>query len=96
MATKKIMEDARQALAECLRELIEEKYFAPPLQVAIIGANGNACILSYEVSSDGLDASFRFADNGELGLPLNMMIVDSRAEAARLLISLRGERKLLH
>jgi hypothetical protein len=28
--------------------------------------------------------------------PLNMMIVDSRGEAARLLISVGGERRLLH
>jgi len=96
MTTEEIVAEASQALVECLRELVEQNGFAPPLQVATVGANGNASITSFKGESGVLDARYRFADEGIMTLPLNMMVVDSRGEAARLLISVSGERRLLH
>ena len=87
------MDDLVQAMAECLQSLLDSGFEAP-LHVAGVARNGSAFVVTYELTKDGLEPTFRLEPNGAFALPVNMMFVDQRGEAARLVIGQSGERHL--
>jgi hypothetical protein len=78
-----------QSLASILEELLERGY-APPIHCAVLGANGSLlAALFREDAGDGRLSSTctarYFLDEG-FALPINMLFVDSRGEAMRVLV----------
>ena len=60
----------------------------PPFHAAIIGAHGEFSMMRYEVTADGKILSEILAESkGDLATPLNLLLVDSKGEAARLAIT---------
>ena len=86
-------EDLTQAMAECLQTLLGEG-FEPPLHVAGVAINGSAFLATYLVGEESLVAQFRLEPDGDFQPPVNMMFVDSRGEAARLVMKTSGKRHL--
>ena len=86
------MDELSEALDEGLREMIE-RGFEPPLWVAVISING--CTLTFRYDADpstgGLSPTLLTSHASEaLRLPINVMFVDSRGEAALVLIDTKG------
>ena len=84
------------SFATYLRQLLDAG-FVMPILVATVSANGAACVVRYDASEKGdLDPTFVCNPTGDFRLPLNLMFVDARGEAARLVIAPDGQTKLLH
>ena len=89
------MDEFTETLAEIARELIA-RGFEPPLWLAIISLNG--CTLTYRYDADHSTGGFSptlLAENlseDVMRLPINIMFVDSRGEATRVVIDPKGPR----
>lgn len=84
-----------ESLAEALQALLDQG-FTLPFCVAAVGINGVAAMMTYDTAPNGLAPTFQLEPTGDMALPINMMFVDARGEAARLLIKPSGERRLTH
>ena len=73
---------------EILQKLLDEKKFELPMYWVSIGANGAFLIGKYVQSVDGetLDCDLLAEGGKDFQLPINMMFVDPRGQAARVLI----------
>lgn len=89
------MNEMTQAVADALQALLEQG-FKLPLRVAAVSVNGAAAVLTYDAGRDGLAPTFLLEPTGDFALPLNMMFVDARGEAARMLIEPSGKSRLTH
>ncbi len=88
------MDELSEALGESLREMIE-RGFEPPLWVAVISINGCTLTFRYDADADpstgGLSPTLLTSHASEaLRLPINVMFVDSRGEAALVLLDTKG------
>lgn len=79
-----------ERLSEAIFNLVEEQQFVPPLYVAVLAANGEAMIVHYTVADalDSLEADVvaEHLPEGRMRLPVNLLFVDSRGQAARMRI----------
>ncbi|NIR30095.1 MAG: hypothetical protein GWN84_12430 [Gammaproteobacteria bacterium] len=79
-----------EKLSEAIYDLVEEQQFVPPLYVAVLAANGEAMVVHYKVASDleSLEAEIvaEHLPDGRMRLPVNLLFVDSRGQAARMRI----------
>lgn len=80
-----------EQFAEALREMLA-RGFELPFTAAAIGANGSAYLFRFEPDDNGLrpDTLAEHIEGGVFALPVNMMIVDSRGEAARVVFAKTG------
>lgn len=69
--------------------------FVLPIHVAAVGSNGAGCLLTYQPCDDGLMPEFHYLHQGEMIAPVNMMLVDSRGEAARVVFRAGVDPQLL-
>ncbi len=90
---KKIFDEETDAkyFAQVLSTLLEDG-FEPPLYVSVIANNGIFLIFRYDWDENQINLKVApLADNSTeisaLRIPINMMFVDSRGEAARVLIN---------
>jgi hypothetical protein len=76
------------AMAEALRVLIEEHGFEPPLFLSVIAVNGSVMAFRYRQGDDGpkTEVLAEYLDATGFALPINIMFVDARGEAARMRI----------
>jgi len=75
--------DAEQ-IANVLREL-SVRGFVAPYTSAVIGANGSVMTFRYVQREHGLVAEIldQHVEDGGFAMPMNLLVVDSRGEAAR-------------
>ena len=82
-----------EVIAEILEKLQEEG-FVLPYSFAIIGVNGALMAGVFSASGDSLDCTFTAdhqPDERGVLMPMNMMVVDARGEAVRIVIKGAGE-----
>jgi hypothetical protein len=82
-----------EAFAQLLEELLE-RGFTLPLCFTVVGSNGGILAGRYRADEEGLAAEFvaeDMPDGKGLALPINIMFVDSRGEAARVLLGANAE-----
>jgi len=87
-----------QALADGLNDLIAGGFILP-FYASIVALNGYIITAKYIEGTEGLDVEFLgeiSTDDGLLQVPINIMFVDARGEAARMVIDKLGKHKLLH
>ncbi len=82
-------------LTDCL-----ENGFVLPLYVAAIAVNGAVLVFRYTAADEGglkreVLAEHETAD-AMLALPINVMVVDARGEAARIVVGGDGKPKIIH
>ena len=81
-------------IADRVRDAVEELMGSghqPPFYVAVIGANGS--FLTATCAAVGIERSLEVHGvhgDADFSVPVNIMIVDSRGEAARIVIHGRG------
>ena len=63
--------------------------------VAAVGSNGAGCLLTYQPCDDGLVPEFHYLRQGDMIAPVNMILVDSRGEAARVVFHAGVDTQLL-
>lgn len=89
-------------LSEKLSEILEtliNKGFTPPLYCAAISTNGSIMTFQYEFAQDGtLDMKLisSHSPEGQFTIPVNIMFVDKKGDAARVIIEKSGEYQILH
>ena len=83
------MDDVSQHLADCIVQLIDNG-FELPLHVAGIARNGAALVATYSAGDNGLETSFKLLPSGHFATPINLMFVDARGEAARVVFASHG------
>lgn len=97
-------EQLEQALATnmagILSSLLGEKHFLPPLYMALICVDGGLLFARFTVGeTDDLEFEF-LAQHPELDvdlrLPANVMITDSRGEAARIVFESPSKYRFVH
>jgi hypothetical protein len=82
--------DLSRDFGEMLAHLMEAG-FKPPLHWAAIARNGSMMAGRYEVTERGdLDCEIVFSDEADMAVPVNLMFVDCRGEAARVVIGPAG------
>ena len=87
MADDQGFERLAEGLGNALAELIQ-RGFEPPFFVAIVAVNGSASFFKYELDGDEFSAEC-LAEHAEppgFKTPINLMYVDSRGEAAHVVI----------
>ena len=86
--------DFARQLGGIINTLITERGFELPLHLAVVAVNGYAIVARYTLSAtgDGLECIFlaEHAEPDGLRIPINMMAVDSRGEAAHVVIGTGG------
>ena len=84
------------AMANALRELIEEHGFEPPLFLSVIAVNGSVMAFRYRQCDDGpkTEVVAEHLEAAGFALPINVMFVDARGEAARMRIGREGKQPL--
>jgi hypothetical protein len=91
------MTDLAEEIAKALTDLVSSHEYELPIWVAVVSANGCGMLVSYTAADrGGLEPtvlSEHLVDPG-FALPINLFFVDSRGEAARLLVANNEERKL--
>jgi hypothetical protein len=71
--------------------------FELPVHVAVIGRNGAFITASYVRQDDELRVTnYTATGNASVALPVNVILVDNRGDAARMLIEITGEVRYLH
>jgi hypothetical protein len=85
------MDNAEMELAKSLAGALEQCLaigFQTPLHVAAIAVNGAGMVVRYDQVEQGLAAHHLadFVGEDGLTLPINLMITDTRGEAARIVI----------
>jgi hypothetical protein len=79
--------------AEALSSLLASGYKLP-LTLAGISVNGVAFVATYtQLDADSLECEFKLEPKGYMKIPINLMVVDARGEAARVVI---GSDALMH
>lgn len=79
-----------------LNDLLNEKGFVLPIHMVVLGANGAVMSGTYSESGEGLsfDQTAEYLpDGGFMKPPLNLIFVDSRGEAARIVVEQGGTPK---
>jgi hypothetical protein len=94
------------ARGECSRDVgwYAEAYgidgFVLPIHAAVVGVNGAALIMRCTANDDGdglrVTALAEHSEGGMMALPVNIMLSDSRGEAARLVIGRDGKSQMRH
>ena len=93
-----MMDFLKEKLNEILETLMNEG-FTPPLYGAAISTNGSIMTFQYEFAQDGsLDMKLisNHCPDGQFSIPVNMMFVDKRGDAARVVIEKSGEYQIVH
>jgi hypothetical protein len=88
-----MLEELTRTLASALEQLIENG-FESPIKVAVLPRNDAGMLATYSVADKALNAEFHHMHGGNFALPINMIFVDSRGEAARLVIAQDGPGQL--
>ncbi len=90
LAPRRSMKELTEGLVSALQSLIEDYGFQAPIHMCAIARNGAACVGTYSTASEGLDWEGRYFDMvKDWLLPINMMFVDDRGEAASVFIQTR-------
>jgi hypothetical protein len=79
------MNEMVEALSDALQQLLEQG-FEVPIHLAVIAKNGASMSGTYSLIGSDLKFKSHHQQGGGFMLPINIMLVDSRGEAARLLI----------
>ncbi|MGB8298980.1 MAG: hypothetical protein WCG85_26415 [Polyangia bacterium] len=98
MGTQTIAIDA-SSFAKLLEALLAQGYQLP-IHCAVLGANGSLIAVLFQkiVGDDGLSSvctGHHFLDEGFV-LPVNMLFVDSRGEATRVLVESDGRAQFMN
>jgi hypothetical protein len=89
------MKHVTEAFGSMLREMLEAG-FQLPFHMVAIGVNGAYLLGTYTAADDGNGLACEFhAQHGDFRVPVNIMVVDGRGEAARIVIGPEGERSRL-
>jgi hypothetical protein len=89
------MEDLIEGLRSALETLIG-KGFQLPFHVAAIGLNGSFLPATYVPAEDGLEAQVHSMHGArDFKAPINVMFVDNRGEAARVIVGGAGNTTVL-
>ncbi len=89
--------DLAEQIAATLDELIGTQGFVLPIHAAALAVNGASLVITYEPAPDGLVPNVQHCteDSGIFPFPINLMFVDQRGEAARVVIS-EADRQVVH
>jgi hypothetical protein len=97
-ARRSLMDALISALQSALAEMLEAG-FELPFHVAVVSRNGAFRTLTFTAGDSGLDAHFWHSHVPEghpgFALPVNMMVVDSRGEASRVVIDTSGRTTIM-
>ena len=85
------------ALSEFLATMLQEG-FVLPFTMAAIAANGSVYVIRYGQGETGLVPTHlaEHVDGQGFKTPVNLVLVDSRGEAARMVVRPDGGRSILH
>jgi len=88
-----VAEAVGEALGVCI-----ERGFVLPFHAAAVGVNGSTIVVRYLATDAGIapEVLAEHYESEVFAAPVNIMIVDARGEAARVLITKDGTRRLLN